>query len=505
MPPAYSCLIAVLGLVFLNPSQCTEFTVRNGRVKDTQGRERYFHGVNVVYKSPPYHPLLTHFHPNLSFVAEDGKLLQSLGVNVIRLGTMWPGIEPSQGHYNQSYLNALATVLKTCETYGIYALMDAHQDCLSEILCGEGIPNWATHSNGTKPFPYPLQEKPFKYNPQGIPYPDECAKHSWSDYQLTEAGSMAYQNLYKNHFGLADSFGRSWSLVAKTFKQTPNIVGVELLNEPFAGYFYDNPLLMYPGVADKENLQPFYDKLEPYIHSEDPDRLIFFESTTWDDAWGEKIFDVGFTHPPGHSTNASVLSYHYYSSLPGQTTNAYLDERVHDGKRLGITSFVTEFDIDNGGETEKGLLHTCDVMQKFEERQQSWIGWEYKSFAGSLKGGTCTGCGNSFFHNDGKLNKKVAQALSRPYVSAVQGRLLASNFNCTSQQWTFTVELDPTIKAETEIRLSKVYWFKTGFHVSVNPPKVKWVPTSMQQGTVYELSQLPGQAKLNVTVTIMPA
>ena len=33
----------------------------------------------------------------------------------------------------------------------------------------------------------------------------------------------------------------------------------QLINEPFCGDFYKDPLLLEPGVADRKNLQPFYD------------------------------------------------------------------------------------------------------------------------------------------------------------------------------------------------------------------------------------------------------
>lgn len=54
-------------------------------------------------------------------------------------------------------------------------------------------------------------------------------------------------------------------------------------NNDRAGDIYRDPFLMYPGVADRKNLQPFYDGISPYIRNNDSDRLIFFESVTWTD------------------------------------------------------------------------------------------------------------------------------------------------------------------------------------------------------------------------------
>lgn len=48
-----------------------------GRIKDSSGRERFFHGTNVVYKRPPYHPsIVGPFDSQFSLVDEDLQLLQ---------------------------------------------------------------------------------------------------------------------------------------------------------------------------------------------------------------------------------------------------------------------------------------------------------------------------------------------------------------------------------------------------------------------------------------------
>ena len=52
---------------------------------DSLGRERFFHGTNVVYKHFPFHPTLEGY-TNDSFSELDMKILQDLGLNVIRLG-----------------------------------------------------------------------------------------------------------------------------------------------------------------------------------------------------------------------------------------------------------------------------------------------------------------------------------------------------------------------------------------------------------------------------------
>jgi endoglycosylceramidase len=76
---------------------------------------------------------------------------------MIRLGTMWPGAEPEKNVFNNTYIELLENITKKAATYGIYTLLDMHQDVLSEKFCGEGAPAWAMKTDGIfKKFPLPL-------------------------------------------------------------------------------------------------------------------------------------------------------------------------------------------------------------------------------------------------------------------------------------------------------------------------------------------------------------
>ena len=84
-------------------------------------------------------------------------------------------------------------------------------------------------------FPFPLEDK-YELDPKtGYPSSKDCAKHLWSDYYFTEASAAAFQNLYNNTGGLLDAWAEFWGKTAQAFKDEPNIIGYELINEPFAG------------------------------------------------------------------------------------------------------------------------------------------------------------------------------------------------------------------------------------------------------------------------------
>jgi endoglycosylceramidase len=123
---------------------------------DEYGRVRIFHGVNAVYKVAPYAPVFDHFDPQESLSIEDVSNLYNWGFNFVRLGTMWPGLEPVKGQYNTSYLAQLEEIVNALGQKDIVTLLDCHQDVLAPQYCGEGVPAWAAiPSPGSLPFPLP--------------------------------------------------------------------------------------------------------------------------------------------------------------------------------------------------------------------------------------------------------------------------------------------------------------------------------------------------------------
>jgi len=70
-----------------------------------------------------------------------------------------------------------------------------------------------------------------------------------------------------------------WKLVATHFKDEPNVIGYELLNEPFFGDVKKNPLLYLN--SDKVNLQPFWNILAKKIREVDNSSLIYFEPSVF--------------------------------------------------------------------------------------------------------------------------------------------------------------------------------------------------------------------------------
>ena len=70
-----------------------------------------FHGVNIVYKQPPYIPSNGNFTPDTSLTDEDINDLKNWGMNFVRLGVMWEAIETAPGVYNETYMAEMGALI----------------------------------------------------------------------------------------------------------------------------------------------------------------------------------------------------------------------------------------------------------------------------------------------------------------------------------------------------------------------------------------------------------
>jgi len=138
---------------------------------DKYGRAVLLHGVNVVYKRPPFEVYPDPGAP-WNFGPSDVRRMRRLGVDVVRLGIIWQGLEPGTLPPNDPRVCApgrprnphqlnkevlfryLDRLRKTVDLLGrahIYTLLDMHQDVYGTVLGGEGAPRWAVCTDGVKP------------------------------------------------------------------------------------------------------------------------------------------------------------------------------------------------------------------------------------------------------------------------------------------------------------------------------------------------------------------
>ena len=181
-------------------------------ITDASGRVLIVHGINMVYKLPPYDP------EAVGFGDDDAAFLVSIGFNAVRVGVIWKAVEPQPGVYDDAYLSHIAATVATLARHGILSLLDFHQDLFNERFQGEGAPDWAVQDGG---LPNPALGFPGNYlaNP--------ALEHALDAFWANAAGPGGV--------GLQDRYAAAWAHVAARFAGNPDVLGYELLNEPFPG------------------------------------------------------------------------------------------------------------------------------------------------------------------------------------------------------------------------------------------------------------------------------
>ena len=94
---------------------------------DDFGRQLLFHGVNVVYKIPPFYPSRDSFDPDNSLCTEDIIFLRNNGFNVVRLFVSWAAVEIMPGIYNTTYLAVIRSIVNELAQYNVSTILDCHQ------------------------------------------------------------------------------------------------------------------------------------------------------------------------------------------------------------------------------------------------------------------------------------------------------------------------------------------------------------------------------------------
>ncbi|KAJ3431228.1 hypothetical protein M0812_02905 [Anaeramoeba flamelloides] len=470
---------------------------------DSSGRIVIFRGVNAVYKAFPFHPSRDKFDPKTSLVKEDFELLRSLGFNGVRLGVMWPGVEPKEGQYNGTYLQVMKDLVEEMNEYGIYSLIDFHQDVLSRKFCGEGVPNFYVKDDPILPFAEPVTEEPIPKNSDGYPKMEDCLKKLFAEYYLSAAASKAFQNLYDNVGGFQDKFREYWMQLATTFSDS-NILGYEIINEPWAGDYFADPKIIIPSEADKINLMPMYKNVYADIRSVDQDHIIFYEQSLTD-----VIGENGFEGPPGDYSKDrnQVFSYHVYCSTDknGSPKNLLFcnvtDELDWDDvwlsiDKMGVTGALTEYGAMPDNTISIENIHY--IGKKVDSKFQSSLYWQYKYFMDYT---TQSDEGESLFFNDGSLQEEKVKALSRTYAQKVQGMPKGMFFNPLNSAFSFSWKLDTSVTKPTVIFLNEKYYYPNGFNVRYNIQGCSYNQSETNYIEIVVPSSAPNDTLVTITIT----
>ena len=451
---------------------------------DQQGRVVVFHGVNAVYKHPPYELSPAPGKPwNLG--TADASLMARLGLNVVRLGMTWKGLEPGTaspndpaicapgkphdpGQFSQTVIDAYLAKLKaTVDVLGrfhIYSLLDMHQDVYNELFDGEGAPNWAVCTSGAS-----------NTDPPG----------RWSQNYGTAAAGAAFRHFWTNDVvgDLQGEYDRVWAAVAAYFRGDPWILGYDPVNEPFSTSlvtsgdekfdaqlecFYTGhsfigspshgapPISCSPGVPAAGVI--------PAIQTADPGVLVFYEPDIFSSR-GSTNF-VGSMPFPNLVFNVHI----YCGQRSGKTGNptdiaacAAQEQRsftTRSEDRTDLASapqphgpawFLSEF----GATSNPSLLDR--LTAEADRHLVGWTYWSWKFYADPT-GSSAEG----LVAADGSL-RSTAAVLSRTYPQAIAGTPTSMSFDPASGTFHLTYVPDHAVHAPTRIFVPTDVHYPNGY------------------------------------------
>jgi endoglycosylceramidase len=384
-------------------------------ITDSLGRVVILHGMNMVYKAPPYAPDAG------GFGDDDASFLEGEGYNAVRLGVIYEGVESSPGVYNDAYLDRIAGTVDTLGAHGIVSMLDSHQDLYSEEFGGEGFPAWAVQDDGLPSAPQ-----------ISLTY----------DYLLELGLNAAFDNFWRNWLasdgvGLQDHHAHAWAHVAGRFKSDPNVLGYELINEPWPGVAYPTCLVPVVGCPMSDTvLTELYKRDIAAIRSVDPSTLVWYEPYL--------LFNFGFpTSVDSGGDAAAGFSFHDYclawsDSAPASceaedslTFKNASDQAVKTGDALLMTEFGATDDV----------AHIQEMVDRADAAMIGWFWWDYCPCNNPVI--SASDAQAQAIVNDpvqpptgDNLQTNKLMILSRPYPQAISGTPESYEFDASSGAFT---------------------------------------------------------------------
>ena len=454
-PVVLIALIAVLSPASAQPGdpQCrsTPSLRRDGRwLVDHHGRVVIVHGVNMIWKTPPYYPPPT---PE-GFTAADASWLNDHGFNAARIGTLWVGVSPNApGMIDDAYLDEWDGIVQELAAEELWILFDFHQDMFHEQFQGEGIPAWAVHNPLTGPLPPPMAGFPGNY--------------------FTPHVSEPFDNLWANAAGVWDGYRDAWQAVATRWKTQPYHMGYDLLNEPWAGMEWLQcltPPLGCPTTYTDE-LQPTFEHILAGIRSVDPDNIVWFEPQLlaggqptpiyYTAVDGEEQLGYSWHNYCPHGALFQSLGADLLSTLPidtAQTCEQFetqvFENSADAAQAMNAVAVMTEFGASDD------LPDVAQVTRLADEFLSGWIYWHYKNWADPTTQSQESGA-QSLFEDDADfatLKQQKARLLIRTYPRASAGIPQDISFDTESGDFHYVYTPRDACGAPTEIFVSPLHY-----------------------------------------------
>jgi endoglycosylceramidase len=380
--------------------------VRDGFLHDDDGRAVIMRGVNLsgMQKNAPY---LDDKQP-----ADYARVRTDWGFDAIRFVMTWSAVEPSEGVYDDAYLDQVAERLGWARDAGLAVVLDMHEDIYGEGFGFDGAPRWTCDDARYAAF---VPQTPWYLS-------------------ATDPNVVACVDGLYTRDDLRTHFAAAWRHVAQRLAGNEAVIGFDVLNEPNWG---SAPLFTF----EKDTLAPFYAQIVGEVRAAAPAWIAFLEPSA-----GRNL---------GIKTSLSRADYpdvmyapHSYDSMaeggngfdPGRR-QLILDNVAdlrYEATQLDAGLWIGEY---GGVAANPGIVEYMTAQYDAAGAvAASTMYWSYDKSDGY-----------SLLDPNGNEKPALLGAVVRPYPERVAGTPLAYAFDAASSTFTATYTPDTALTAPTLI------------------------------------------------------
>jgi endoglycosylceramidase len=382
--------------------------VSNGFLRDAQGRAVVLRGANVSGKdkTPPWW--------DFQGPADFARLRTDWGMNALRLVIEWAALEPEKGQYDAAYLDAIAQRVAWADAANLEVIVDMHQDVFGQGFAmggGDGAPVWSCDASNYSGF---MPTSP------------------WALENLEAGVVNCYDGFWKSN-DLQAHYAEAWRRVAARLASYGNVVGFDVMNEPYWG---SHGILSF----EQDLLQPLYERVVPIVRSAAPSWVAFIEPSSARNLGGTtRLTTPSFSDfvyaPHSYDTNAESGGGFDPSHRPAIIGN--IEALAKEAKTLGGALWIGEY---GGTATEPGI---ADYMTA-----------QYDGMGAVATGSTYwdyTKGGYGMLAADGSEAQPLVDTLVRPYPERVAGDPVSWSYDASSSTFSLTYDASAAIAAPTVI------------------------------------------------------
>ena len=238
------------------------------------GRKIRFRGINLPAKTPSYPVNLRNTNSKEGFLESKNTVsfidrpfplkdapghfqrLSNYGYNLIRLTCTWEAVmHEAPGVIDEAYLDYLNKLVDIADEFGLYVLIDPHQDVWSRFTGGDGAPIWTLDVAGFKTDDFSLHDT-------GCALLHQCQSHDEAEYDTprmlwpTNYFKLVTATMFTLFFA-GDEYAKGQTVdgtdetfqqflqrhylsyldaIAESLKEKVNVIGFGTMNEPNAGF-----------------------------------------------------------------------------------------------------------------------------------------------------------------------------------------------------------------------------------------------------------------------------